>query len=70
MKSKRISVRIEAEEAKVLQWIIDSTGSNMTDAVRTVLDMAMGNFTSEMIHHHYLLLRKRDREARSNIDSV
>ena len=62
MKSRRISVRIEPEEDKALQWIIENTGGNMTDAVRTILDMAMGNFTAEMIHMHYLELKRRDRK--------
>ena len=64
MKIKRIAVRIEDEEQEALQWIIDSTGGNISDAVRTVLNMATGNFTAEMVHQQYLALKRRDRERK------
>lgn len=61
MTVRRISVRIEPGEEKIIQWVMDSTGSNMTDAVRLMIDLVGSSFNEQMIHQHYLHLKKEDR---------
>ena len=61
MTCKRISIRIEPDEEKILRWVMDNTGSNMTDAVRLMIDLVGSSFNEQMLQQHYLYLRKRDR---------
>jgi len=61
MGARRISVYLSEEDDKALQWIIDCTGSNMSDAVRTALDIVNSSGNDELISKHYLEIRKRDR---------
>lgn len=61
MTARRISVRIEPDEEKIVQWVMDCTGSNMTDAVRLMIDLVGSSFNEQMLQQHYVFLRKRDR---------
>lgn len=61
MTSRRISVRIEPNEERIIQWVMDSTGSNMTDAVRLMVDLVGSSFNAQMLQQHYVHLRKQDR---------
>lgn len=61
MTSRRVSIRVEPDEEKIIQWVMESTGSNMTDAVRLMIDLVGSSFNEEMLQQHYLYLRKRDR---------
>lgn len=67
MTIKRISIRIEPDEEKILRWVMDNTGSNMTDAVRLMIDLVGSSFNEQMLQQHYLYLKKRDR-GRPKVD--
>jgi hypothetical protein len=59
--AKRISVRIEPDEEKIIRWVIESTGSTQTDAVRLMIDLVGSSFNAQMLQQHYVHLRNRDR---------
>lgn len=59
---KRIAIALSGNDEEALNWIMDSTGSNQTDAVKLALILTQENFSGEMIHKHYLELKRRARE--------
>jgi len=61
MTSRRISIRVEPDEEEIIQWVIESTGSNMTDAVRLMIDLVGSSFNGQMLQQHYVHMKKRDR---------
>jgi hypothetical protein len=58
---KRIAVALLDNDEENLNWIMDSTACNQTEAVRLALDLVRGNFTGETIMKHNVTLRKESR---------
>lgn len=61
MTSRRISIRIEAEEEKTINWVMESTGASITDAVRLMIDLVGSSFNAQMLQQHFVHLKSRDR---------
>ena len=61
MISRRISIRVESGEEKIINWVMESTGASITDAVRLMIDLVGSSFNAQMLQQHYVHLKSRDR---------